>query len=186
MGFLGPSYWGRAAGALFECLELLSSVTSGTINIYDQPLIREMAAYIYRVHIADRYFVNFADAPGSIRLTADLVYRFGQKVEDKHLQLTETYELSHPAEELTLSLITPCEITTTNEHIYLKTTSIDETRTSGTIQIKYAPTLLTPSIEEIPLKDPKLQSAWGQRLFRILFQIKQPPLKDTWSFEFST
>ena len=70
---------------------------------------------------------------------------------DKNIQLTESYELSHPAEELTLSLITPCEITTTNEHIYLKTTSIDETRTSGTIQIKYEPTLLTPSIEEIRL-----------------------------------
>lgn len=82
----GPSYWGRAAGCLFEALELLNSATNGAINIYDKPLIKEMAAYIYRVHISDRYFVNFADAPGSIRPAANLVHQFGQRIGDNHLQ----------------------------------------------------------------------------------------------------
>jgi hypothetical protein len=80
-----PSYWGRAAACLFESLELLNSATRGAIDIYSNPLLKEIAAYIYRVHIADGYFVNFADAPGSIHPAANLAYEFGLRVDDHHL-----------------------------------------------------------------------------------------------------
>ena len=58
----GPGYWSRAGASLFDCLELLHSATAAQIDVYDQPLVQEIGRYIYRVHIADDYFVNFADA----------------------------------------------------------------------------------------------------------------------------
>lgn len=78
----GPGYWNRAAGSLFDCLELLHSATNGAVNIYHQPLIAEMGKYIYRAHIGGRYFVNFADAPAKATIESDLVHRYGQRIGD--------------------------------------------------------------------------------------------------------
>lgn len=82
----GPNYWNRAGASLFDCLELLFSATNGWINIYQEPLIQEMGRYIYRVHIADRYFINFADASAKVNLESDLAFRFGKRIGDERLQ----------------------------------------------------------------------------------------------------
>jgi len=82
----GPVYWNRAAASLFDCLELLYSATNGRINIYNEPLIHEMGRYIYRVHIADRYFINFADASAKVNLESDLAFRYGKRIGDDRLQ----------------------------------------------------------------------------------------------------
>lgn len=58
----GPGYWGRAGGSLFDNLELLLSASGGAIDFYRVPLIAEIGKYIYRAHIYDHWFVNFADA----------------------------------------------------------------------------------------------------------------------------
>jgi hypothetical protein len=81
----GPSYWSVAGGALFDCLELLRSATAGSVDVYDVPLVKEIGRYIYRVHINDNYFINFADAPASLRLSADLVYRYGRRIGDEKM-----------------------------------------------------------------------------------------------------
>jgi len=81
----GPGYWNRAAASLFDCLELLYGATDGAIDIYGEPLIREMGRYIYRVHINDRYFINFADAPAKVDIAADLAYRYGRRIGDDRL-----------------------------------------------------------------------------------------------------
>lgn len=82
----GPSYWGRAMACLFDCIELVNRATGDALALYDQPLLKEMAAFIYRVHIDGRYFVNFADAPGSIGIASDLVHRLGTRVDDPSLR----------------------------------------------------------------------------------------------------
>ncbi|MFH1068673.1 MAG: heparinase II/III family protein [Candidatus Glassbacteria bacterium] len=81
----GPSYWGRAGASLFDCLELLYSATGGKIDVYDYPLIRNMGRYIYRAHIDDRYFINFADAPAKVGIDGDLIYRYGKRIADPNL-----------------------------------------------------------------------------------------------------
>jgi len=81
----GPSYWGRAGASLFDCLELLYSATNGAIDVYNEPLIQEIGRYIYRAHIHDDYFINFADAPAKVSLAGDLVYRYGSRIVDKNL-----------------------------------------------------------------------------------------------------
>jgi hypothetical protein len=81
----GPGYWGRAPASLLDCLELLHSATKGAINVYDQSLVKEMGRYIYRVHIAEDYFVNFADASAKVRPPGELVYRYGKRIGDDRL-----------------------------------------------------------------------------------------------------
>jgi hypothetical protein len=82
----GPGYWGRAMACLFDCIELLDNATGQALDLYGDSLLKEMAAYIYRVHIDDRYFVNFSDSPGSINVASDLVYRLGGKIGDDRLK----------------------------------------------------------------------------------------------------
>jgi hypothetical protein len=74
----GPGYWGRAGASLFDCLELLHMASNGQINIFDRPLVKNIGDYIYKVHIADDYYVNFADAGAIVRPGADLIYRYGE------------------------------------------------------------------------------------------------------------
>lgn len=81
----GPGYWNRAGASMFDSLELLYIATNGKINVYDQPIIQEIGRYIYRAHIADRYFINFADASAKVTLEADLTYRYGKRIGDEVL-----------------------------------------------------------------------------------------------------
>jgi hypothetical protein len=82
----GPSYWFRAGGSLFDCLELLYTGSAGAIDFYKVPLVREIGRYIYRVHIAGDWFVNFADASAKLRPSGDLIFRYGQRIADAPMQ----------------------------------------------------------------------------------------------------
>ena len=81
----GPSYWERASGSLFDCLELLYDVSGGKINIYNQPVIRNMGRFLADCYINGRYFLNFGDAPAQIDIPAHLVTRYGERVNDPDL-----------------------------------------------------------------------------------------------------
>jgi hypothetical protein len=81
----GAGYWGRAAASLFDCLEILESATDGLVNEFDSDLLRNMGSFIYKAHIKDRYFVNFADAPVMTTPVPSILYRYGKRVGDDHL-----------------------------------------------------------------------------------------------------
>ena len=81
----GPGYWNRAGASLFDCLEMLYRATVGEINVYNESLIQEIGRYIYRAHIANQYFINFADASPRVTLESDLVYRYGTRIGDENL-----------------------------------------------------------------------------------------------------
>ena len=81
----GPGYWGRAAASLFDCLEWLYSATDGGVNVYDEVKIKNMGRFIYRTHIYDHYFVNFADASAINQPPAGLIYRYGKRIEDQEM-----------------------------------------------------------------------------------------------------
>ncbi|HVX65330.1 MAG TPA: heparinase II/III family protein [Bryobacteraceae bacterium] len=82
----GPSYWSRAGGSLFDCLELLSSASAGRLDYFRVPLVGEIGRYIYRAHIHNDYFVNFADASAKPGIPGDLVFRYGRRIGDEKLQ----------------------------------------------------------------------------------------------------
>lgn len=78
----GPGYWGRAGASLFDVLDLLHSASAGKLDFFSIPLVREIGAYIYRAHIAGSWYVNFADAPARVHPDANLVFRYGQRIQD--------------------------------------------------------------------------------------------------------
>ena len=97
----GTSYWGRAGASLFDCLELLYWASKGKIDFYGEHLIKQIGRYIYRAHIHDDYFINFADGGAKVNVDAALVYRYGKRIRDQklvdmgisayHLQMKERF-----------------------------------------------------------------------------------------------
>ena len=78
----GPSYWGRAGGSLFDCLELLHESTDGYLDVFAHPRIKEIGRYIVRAHIHGPWFVNFADASAQLHPDAAVMYRYGKAIGD--------------------------------------------------------------------------------------------------------
>lgn len=52
---------------------------------------------------------------------------------------------------------------------------------SGSVSVLFDERALKPDIEEIPIEDGRLKSAWGDRLYRILLRAGNPPLEGLWS-----
>lgn len=82
----GPTYWNRAGGSLFDCLEVLYFATKGKVDVYSEALIRNMGAYIYRAHVASDYYLNFGDAPARAKLPGPLIFAYGHRTKDKGMQ----------------------------------------------------------------------------------------------------
>lgn len=81
----GPSYWSRAGASLFDCLELLHTASAGKLDYYQMPLVREIGRYIYRAHIAGDWYTNFADASARVTPDANLVWRYGTRIDDANM-----------------------------------------------------------------------------------------------------
>ncbi len=75
----GPTYWGAAAGALFDCLEILYDLTAGKINVYSHPLVKAMGEYIVKMNINGTRFVNFADSAGKCNPDGEQLRRYGER-----------------------------------------------------------------------------------------------------------
>lgn len=58
----GAHYWDRAAGSLYDCLNLLEPATGGLIDLSGNAKVRLMGDYLCKMNIGNGYFVNFADA----------------------------------------------------------------------------------------------------------------------------
>jgi hypothetical protein len=76
----GTSYWGHAAASTFDSLDLVGMATAGRVDVFDQPLIRNMGEFITRAYIGNGYFINFADASPRPHHSPMLVYRFGKAI----------------------------------------------------------------------------------------------------------
>lgn len=81
----GASYWGRAGGSLFDCLEMLYTASCGVIDVFKEPMIMNIGRYINKVHISGEYFVNFADGNAKPSVPFDLIYRYGRRINDSML-----------------------------------------------------------------------------------------------------
>jgi hypothetical protein len=87
----GPSYWGHAAGKLYDYLELLYRATKGQISLFDQPMIKNMGEYIVRSYVGKGWVVNFADASAKGGGEAGLIYRYGKAVGSPDMQAFSAY-----------------------------------------------------------------------------------------------
>ncbi len=86
----GPGYWSRAGGSVMDSLDLLFSATRGELSVFGDDLIREMGRFIYRVHIADDWYVDIGDCPARTEIDRDLVYRYGHAIRDPQLEALAT------------------------------------------------------------------------------------------------
>jgi hypothetical protein len=78
----GPTYWAAGPGCVLDVLDLLKSASNGRIDIFDSGIVRNMAAYIYKVHIAGNYFVNMGDAHPEVTPEPVMIRRFGRETGD--------------------------------------------------------------------------------------------------------
>lgn len=101
----GPGYWFAATGCVLDFLNLLESATDGKIQIYQDPLIQRMGAFIYKVHIADNYFVNIGDAHLTIHPDGLMIHRYGRLSGDKIMKEFGSWIVQHQKPELTELLL---------------------------------------------------------------------------------
>lgn len=87
----GPSYWSHAGGMLYNYLQLLYRATGGTVNKFNEPLVRNIGNYICKAYINDRYYINYADAAAKINPDAGLVYSFGKATADTLMKAFGSY-----------------------------------------------------------------------------------------------
>jgi len=77
----GPTYWGHAAGKLYDYLNALYMITGGKVSIFDEKMVKDMGEFIVRSYVGDGWCVNFADASArSEGGIYDMIYRYGKAV----------------------------------------------------------------------------------------------------------
>ena len=74
----GPGYWNAAGAALYNACLVLYDITNGYINVFDDPLIRNMGEYAVKVVITDSRRLNFADCPSKGTPNAAVLYDWGK------------------------------------------------------------------------------------------------------------
>ncbi|MES2775073.1 MAG: heparinase II/III family protein [Bacteroidota bacterium] len=90
----GPSYWGHAAGKLYDYLQLLSNASNGKLSIFNEPIIKNMGEYIARSYVGNGWVVNFADASAKGGGDASVIYRYGKAVNSTEMQAFAAYLVS--------------------------------------------------------------------------------------------
>nr|WP_235337890.1 heparinase II/III family protein [Bacteroides caecigallinarum] len=89
----GTSYWGHAAGKMYDYLQILSDGTGGKVSLFNNPMIRRMGEYISRSYVGDGWVVNFADASAKGGGDAPLIYRYGRAVGSEEMMQFAAYLL---------------------------------------------------------------------------------------------
>lgn len=130
----GPSYWSHAGGKYFECLELLHRATGGKVNVFSQPLIKNMGQYIANVYINEPYFVNFADASAKGGINEGMVYRFGKAINSPEMTGFASF--------------------------YAHKDKMNEHAPSGTIEAVITDLTILNEVMGSPAKEPLIDHAW--------------------------
>lgn len=87
----GPSYWGHAAGKMYDYLQALYDATDGKISIFSDPMIKNMGEYISRSYVGNGWVVNFADASAKGGFDYRLIYRYGNMVKSTEMEQFASY-----------------------------------------------------------------------------------------------
>ncbi len=87
------------------------------------------------------------------------------------IEVFDRYALKKPAGEITLTLMTPCEV---------KRGAAGELKL-GKVSVAYDASVFSPRVEEIKIvDDERLHGSWGDRLFRVLLVAEKPPARGEW------
>jgi len=100
------------------------------------------------------------------------------------IDLTDSFRLSSNASALTFSFMTPYLPVISESAVRVTGIPKDE-KASVSFSINYDPAKVSPSFEEIEVKDRNLNRVWGNKLYRILFTHLTNPSSDTVTFTIS-
>lgn len=81
----GPSYWGVAGAKVFTALDMLYECTRGKVNVFDQPIIKNLGTYVYYAYIGKGYYVNFGDASVKNSYNIEQIFKWGQYISDSKM-----------------------------------------------------------------------------------------------------
>ena len=91
------------------------------------------------------------------------------------IEVADDYALQKAAKLVTLTLMTPCQVTQEGPgQLSLAVAS------GNTVKVLYDGAAFTPVVEEIRLEDARLRSTWGDRLYRILLRAANPAPRARW------
>ncbi|MDE6172625.1 MAG: heparinase II/III-family protein, partial [Bacteroides sp.] len=90
----GPSYWGHAAGKMYDYLQILFDGTGGKVSLFEEPMVRRMGEYISRTYVGNGWVVNFADASAKGGGDIPLIYRYGRAVGSDEMMQFAAYLLN--------------------------------------------------------------------------------------------
>jgi hypothetical protein len=88
----GPGYWGAAAASLYDNIAMLNLATNNAFAyVYENEKIKNMARFIYRAQISEKYWLDFADADPQPGMAASMIYRFGAAIHDTSMMQFGAY-----------------------------------------------------------------------------------------------
>jgi hypothetical protein len=82
----GPGYWTAAGGRLMEYIDLLSQISNGQLQWRRYGLMQRIGSFIYKVHIGDDWYFDFADAPAKFSPDPARIYIAGKMFNDDDLK----------------------------------------------------------------------------------------------------
>jgi hypothetical protein len=97
------------------------------------------------------------------------------------VELSDRPEFKKPVSEIAWTFMTACpaQLIAPGRIAFTETSF-----PSGKVALVFDPGSLKSDVEEIPLKDGRLRSAWGKRIFRIRLREQNPPRTSTRQFRF--
>ena len=90
----GPSYWNAAGAALFNACLVLYDMTNGYVNVYDDPLIKNMGEYAVKVIVTQNRVLNFADSPSRVSPNPILLYHWGKLCDSEMMKTYGMWKLN--------------------------------------------------------------------------------------------
>ena len=74
----GPGYWNAAGAALYNAALVLYDITNGYINVFDDPLVKNMGEYAVKAVVTNTRVLNFADCNSKGSPNAAILYDWGK------------------------------------------------------------------------------------------------------------
>lgn len=82
----GAQYYRHAGLCLFNCMEILNGITGNHfLALYQEEKIRNIAAYIEKVHVAGPYYINFSDCSPVAGRCSAREFLFGKRTQNPSL-----------------------------------------------------------------------------------------------------
>lgn len=103
-------------------------------------------------------------------------------IRGEEVTITDQFDLRAVLHEMSMHMITPCDVTIQDDTLLLKETPFGKDRLTGSATVYYNTDLFDVSVEKIPITDTRMLNVWGDHLNRITFAEKVRKLHDTWQF----